>query len=137
MLNKKGKDDISSVADMKSDLFEKYIQDKNNLLSIYNNDINLVVNKRKNGTRELNEINKNSENENNNKTVIKESQSLTNISDNNNKSAQRKNNSININKNKNRCISAQKIDNKKKIKINKNNYSFIKIYLKLFYQFLW
>ena len=123
MLNKKSKDDIKSVADMKSDLFEKYIQDKNNLLSIYNNDINLVVNKRKNGTRELNEINKNSENENNNKTVIKESQSLTNISDNNNKSAQRKNNSININKNKNRCISAQKIDNKKKIKINKNTYS--------------
>ena len=56
MLNKKSKDDIKSVADMKSDLFEKYIQDKNNLLSNYNNDINLVVNKRKNGTRELNEF---------------------------------------------------------------------------------
>ena len=56
MLNKKGKDDIKSVADMKSDLFEKYIQDKNNLLSNYNNDISLVVNKRKNGTRELNEF---------------------------------------------------------------------------------
>ena len=49
MLNKKGKDNIKSITDMKSDLFEKYIQDKNNLLSSYNNDINLVVNKRKNG----------------------------------------------------------------------------------------
>ena len=129
MLNKKGKDDIKSVADMKSDLFEKYIQDKNNLLSSYNNDINLVVNKRKNGTRDLNELNKNNENdlkiEINNKTSIKESQSLTNISDNNdkNKSSQRKNSSIITNKNKNRCISAQKIDNKRKIKINKNNFS--------------
>ena len=129
MLNKKGKDDIKSVADMKSDLFEKYIEDKNNLLSTYNNDINLVVNKRKNGTRELNDINKNNENEINNKTSMKESQSLTNISDgnNNNKSSQRKNITSSINKNnknnKNRCISAQKIDNKRKIKINKNNYS--------------
>ena len=55
ILNKKIKDGIKSIADMKSDLYENYIKDKNNLLSSYNNDMKQVFEKRKNGPEEENE----------------------------------------------------------------------------------
>lgn len=60
MLNKKCKEKIESVADMKSELYQNYIKDKNNLLSTYNNDLKLVFNKRKNGIIENDKIMKDS-----------------------------------------------------------------------------
>jgi len=60
MLNKKCKEKIESVADMKSELYQNYIKDKNNLLSTYNNDLKLVFNKRKNGIIEKEKIMKDS-----------------------------------------------------------------------------
>ena len=48
-LQKKSRDDSHSIADLKSDLFNEYIKDKNNLLKKYNNDINIVINCRKFG----------------------------------------------------------------------------------------
>ena len=66
MLNKKCKEKINSVADLKSELYQNYIKDKNNLLSTYNNDLKLVFNKRKNGTNE-------------NIRVLKDSKSYENI----------------------------------------------------------
>ena len=49
MLNKKIKSGRKSIADLKSELFISYIEDKNNLLSNYNNDIENVVKERKMG----------------------------------------------------------------------------------------
>ena len=66
MLNKKCKEKINSVADLKSELYQNYIKDKNNLLSTYNNDLKLVFKKRKNGTNE-------------NIRVLKDSKSYENI----------------------------------------------------------
>ena len=116
MLNKKIKDGINSIADMRSELFENYIKDKNNLLSSYNNDINNVFNKRKNGTIEENGILANNSNNNeeialnNAEKTMKNNQSYTNVisnnDNNNNKSTfYQKKNTMNLNKNKNRCIS--------------------------------
>ena len=48
-LQKQCRDYSHSIADMKSDLFNEYIKDKNNLLKKYNNDINTVINCRKFG----------------------------------------------------------------------------------------
>ena len=119
LLNKKIKDGIKSIADMKSDLFENYIKDKNNLLSSYNNDINNVFNKRKNGAIEENDIpttNNNNVEENplnNDEKTMKNNQSYTNVisnkdnsnNTNNNKTFYEKKNTMTLNKNKNRCIS--------------------------------
>ena len=130
MLNKKCKEGIKNIADMKSDLFEKYIKDKNNLLSTYNNDMNIIFNKRKNGPNEQNENEITSENKNINNNnivlkneIIKESQSYTNISINNENNTNRPsvNNNNSTTKNKNRYISAQKTNGKRNIKLNQIN----------------
>ena len=60
ILYKKCKENIKSVADLKSELYQNYIKDKNNLLSTYNNDLKLVFNKRKNGVNEKDRILKDS-----------------------------------------------------------------------------
>ena len=60
MLNKKCKENIKSVADLKSELYENYIKDKNNLLSTYNNDLKLVFKQRKNGNNEKGKVIKDS-----------------------------------------------------------------------------
>ena len=49
MLNKKIKSGRKSIADLKSELFISYIEDKKNLLSNYNNDIENVIKERKMG----------------------------------------------------------------------------------------
>ena len=49
MLNKKIKSGRKSIADLKSELFISYIENKKNLLSNYNNDIENVVKERKMG----------------------------------------------------------------------------------------
>ena len=49
MLNKKIKSGRKSIADLKSELFISYIENKKNLLSNYNNDIENVVKERKRG----------------------------------------------------------------------------------------
>ena len=63
LLNKKIMQGKKSVADLKSDLFLKYIRDKKNLMSNYNNDIKKVIKERKMGydinNKENNELNKN------------------------------------------------------------------------------
>ena len=115
MLNKKCKEGISNIADMKSNLIAKYIKDKSKLLSTYNNDMNTIFNNRKNGTKDQNENESEiicEKEKNNNKTVLKtgtmkESQSYTNISLNNernNKSCFNKNVNLTTNKIKNRYI---------------------------------
>ena len=48
-LNKKIKNKKKSVADIKSSLFKKYCENKNNLMKNYNNDINKVIKERKTG----------------------------------------------------------------------------------------
>ena len=48
-LNKKINNNKKSVADYRSDLFKKYIQNDINLLKNYNKDINIVIEQRKNG----------------------------------------------------------------------------------------
>lgn len=101
MLNKKCKENIKSIADLKSELYQNYIKDKNNLLSSYNNDIKLAFNKRKYGTNE-------------NDRAIKDSKSYENIKP------------INVDVNKStpltkkisNCLSNEKL--KKNIMINKN-----------------
>ena len=122
MLNKKCKEGINNIADMKSGLFAKYIKDKNNLLSTYNNDLNIIFNIRKNGTKEQNSNEIISEKDNVKilkNGIMKESQSYTNISLNNeNKSCSNKKINIKINKIKNRCISAQKTNGKRNQKLN-------------------
>ena len=124
MLNKKCKEGINNIADMKSGLFAKYIKDKNNLLSTYNNDMNLIFNNRKNGTKEQNSNEIISEKDNDKiikNGIMKESQSYTNISlnnENNNKSCSNKKINITINKIKNRCLSAQKTNGKRNQKLN-------------------
>ena len=60
MLNKKCKENINSVADLKSELYQNYIKDKNNLLSTYNNDLKLVFKQRKNGNNEKGKVIKDS-----------------------------------------------------------------------------
>ena len=60
ILYKKCKENIKSIADLKSELYQNYIKDKNNLLSTYNNDLKLVFNKRKNGVNEKDRILKDS-----------------------------------------------------------------------------
>ena len=118
MLNKKTKDGIKSVADMKSDLFEAYIQDKNNLLSSYKNDINLVVEKRKYGP---NEIDKKTEDVDNEKK-IEESKEDNNIDIN-----EDNNDNTLLNKKDIKCTSAEKLNNKMNLNnlnqndINKNS----------------
>ena len=57
LLNKKIIEGKKSVADLKSDLFLKYIKDKKNLLCNYNNDIKKVIKERKMGY-EINKENK-------------------------------------------------------------------------------
>ncbi len=95
ILNKKSKDGIKSIADMKSDIFENYIKDKNNLLSSYNNNINNVFNKRKYGpdeqkeksleNKDSNNIKNNDNNQNNendkikDEKILKDNKSYTNI----------------------------------------------------------
>ena len=49
LLQKKIKEGKKSIADLKSDLFRKYLKDKKNLLSFYNHNIKKVINDRKNG----------------------------------------------------------------------------------------
>ena len=49
LLNKKIKKKKKSEADIKSDLFKKYCENKNNLMKNYNNDINKMLKERKNG----------------------------------------------------------------------------------------
>ena len=49
LLKKKITEGKNSVADLKSDLFLKYIKDKKNLMAYYNNDIKKVIKERKNG----------------------------------------------------------------------------------------
>ena len=140
MLNKKSNDGIKSIADMKSDLFENYIKDKNNLLSSYNNDINKVFNKRKNGMEEENEkpeenknaINNSNENKDNNlknesndKKKMKNNQSYTNVIANNenNKFSYHKKNIFTLNKQKNRCISVGQPNNKDNSKLYETNFN--------------
>ena len=122
MLNKKCKEGINNIADMKSGLFEKYIKDKKNLLSTYNNDLNIIFNFRKNGNKEQNSNEIMSEKDNDKilkNEIMKESQSYTNISLNNeNKSCSKKKIKLTINKNKNHCISAQKTNGKRNQKLN-------------------
>ena len=49
LLNKKINRKKKSEADIKSSLFKKYCENKNNLMNYYNNDIKKVINERKNG----------------------------------------------------------------------------------------
>ena len=49
ILNKNIRNGKKSIADLKSDLFRKYLKDKKNLLSFYNHNIKKVINDRKNG----------------------------------------------------------------------------------------
>ena len=49
LLNKKINNKKKSVADIKSDLFKKYCENKNNLFEYYNKDLNKVIEDRKNG----------------------------------------------------------------------------------------
>jgi 5'-AMP-activated protein kinase catalytic alpha subunit len=49
LLQKKIKNKKKSVADIKSDLFRKYLESKSNLLETYNKDLNKVIEERKNG----------------------------------------------------------------------------------------
>ena len=65
ILNKKIKNKKKTEADIKSNLFKKYCYNKNNLLKTYNNDINKVLNERKNGY-------KNNSEDSNNKAKSKE-----------------------------------------------------------------
>ena len=132
ILNKKCKDGIKSIADMKSDIFENYIKDKNNLLSSYNNNINNVFNKRKYGPDEPNEkslenkdsnnIENNENNENNelkDEKIFKDNKSYTNIgkpnedanilSDSDKKDMENK---------RNKCISVDKQYNKRNQKVD-------------------
>ena len=135
ILNKKCKEGIKSIADMKSDLFENYIKDKTNLLSEYNNNINIIFNKRKNGLKEENDNksqNKDNEdiekNENevkivsqNENKILEGSQSYTNIlnNENNNNSISIKNNNTTIDEN--RFIIDGKTNNKRNQKIKQIN----------------
>jgi len=48
ILLKKSKSENESVADLKGNLFKKYLEDNTNLLSNYDNDINKVIEERKN-----------------------------------------------------------------------------------------
>ena len=134
ILNKKSKDGIKSIADMKSDIFENYIKDKNNLLSSYNNNINNVFNKRKYGpdeqkeksleNKDSNNIKNNDNNENNendeikDEKILKDNKSYTNIempkedanilSDSEKKDMENK---------RNKCISVDKQYNKRNQKV--------------------
>jgi 5'-AMP-activated protein kinase catalytic alpha subunit len=49
LLQKKIKNKKKSVADIKSDLFRKYLESKSNLLETYNKDLNKIIEERKNG----------------------------------------------------------------------------------------
>ena len=49
LLQKKIKNKKKSVADIKSDLFRKYLESKSNLLETYDKDLNKVIEERKNG----------------------------------------------------------------------------------------
>ena len=49
LLQKKIKNKRKSIADLKSDLFRKYLENKSNLLEAYDKDINKVIEERKNG----------------------------------------------------------------------------------------
>ena len=63
-----------SVSDFQSDKFIEYIQNKDNLLSNYNNDIKLVIKKRKNGVEnEIKEINVNQSPKNTNRKLLSNS----------------------------------------------------------------
>jgi len=134
ILNKKSKDGIKSIADMKSDIFENYIKDKNNLLSSYNNNINNVFNKRKYGpdeqkeksleNKDSNNIKNNDNNQNNendgikDEKILKDNKSYTNIempkedanilSDSEKKDMENK---------RNKCISVDKQYNKRNQKV--------------------
>ena len=78
LLLKKISEGKKSVADLKSELFLKYIKDKQNLMSYYNNDIKQVIKNRKMGF-DINLENKNKSNQlDKNKTYIKSQQELYN-----------------------------------------------------------
>ena len=138
ILNKKCKSEIKSIADMKSDLFENYIKDKTNLLSAYNNDINILFEKRKNGPKEESqntnndddleglENNEDNNNSQNDSKQIKGSGSYTNILNNeNNNNYSTKNNASCVNNKQIRFINSGKAYNKGNQKIfqinSKNN----------------
>ena len=78
-LNKKINNNKKSVADYKSELFKKYIQNDINLLKNYDKDINIVIEQRKNGKNQINftesktkRKNMNSSNKKTNKSIYKE-----------------------------------------------------------------
>ena len=87
LLNKKISEGKKSVADLKSELFLKYIKDKKNLLSYYNNDIKQVIKNRKMGF----ELNLDNNELDKNKTFVKSQPDLYNINNNFNINAIHKN----------------------------------------------
>ena len=135
LLNKKIKNGKESIADLKSDLFISYLQDDNNLLSNYKNDIQNVIGARKMGFlyEKKNIENNKDKNLNNNKSDsnIKSQDNIYNIFF-KNKSNERKtidysnyNSSVNLKNNSNNKIIKSKtnnsiiIDKNKSIKIKK------------------
>ena len=129
ILLKKSKSENESVADLKGNLFKKYLEDNTNLLSNYDNDINKVIEERKNN-KEDNDINdkedeqkeniindQDNKDNNNNENDLNNEQNEQTYNINNNLNLEKDNNQNNINIG----------DNDEKINIdNKDNYKILK-----------
>ena len=93
LLNKKINNKKKSVADIKSDLFKKYCENKNNLFENYDKDLNKVIEDRKDGyLNNLQDLSKS-------KTLSKKVTNLKKLlNSNETKKSDKKNNTIKINK---------------------------------------
>ena len=119
LLNKKINNKKKSVADIKSDLFKKYCENKNNLFEYYNKDLNKVIEDRKNGY--LNNLQDLSKSKTISKKITDMKKKLDN-NENNNSSNKKNNDNIKSDRKKNESKINKELspENKDKNIINSN-----------------